>query len=470
MKTNSGSSIKIQFFISILVPVLILSMVSTLSTTYIINRNVQERISSEILQEIEEIQLLASGGIDPKTGETLISARSLLENYISKSVPDLNEVKFAFVEDQVVARSTNLKNDNLHNDELFISQVLSSPFGFIATASSTEGDITFGKVEVLSKETKALFVIAINAEAESATTDTARNALLSIQLIALFLALSLGFFVTRRVTRPLTELVEAAESISPGQTDKRIQIENQNHLIEVKTLQDSMNKMLIRLEKYEVEQRRFIDDAGHELRTPLTVINGNLDLLSQDYPDLDRLKTIKSEVSRMSRLVRDLQSLTHASKSNYLKISETDYQIYLDELKEKCSQLGNRKFEFSVSGSGNMKIDSERLTQAILQIVENALKFSPESTAIEIDSELSSDELRINIKDHGVGISDADKERIFDRFYQATQTHNSKNPGAGLGLSIVKQIVSGHGGEIKVDSQPNHGTTFKITIPLSKES
>jgi signal transduction histidine kinase len=442
----------------------VLSILSTIATAYILRESVTERAQAEILQEIGEVQILAEVGIDPKTGESFTDAARLLEAFISKSVPDRNAVKLSIVGDVVQARSTNFNNDSLHRDQAFIDSVLSSQFGVINQADSSAGPVTFGKVELAIGNSSALFVIAIKTAREGASTQATLSVLLLLQLFALAVAIAFGIVASRRITKPLLTLVLSARNVEPGQIGKRIYLDNESAPSEISELADSMNSMFRRLESSEEEQKRFIDDAGHELRTPLTIINGNLDLLIADYPEVERLQIVKSETNRMSRIVRDLQLLTRSRKADFIQIVEGDFGDFIRNLGETCQSLIGQRLEFEAMGEGMLSVDQERVTQAALQLVENAAKFSESTAKIVVRVVLGSN-LEISVRDFGIGIAPEHKGNLFERFFQIDMTHHSPRDGSGLGLAIVKQIVDGHGGNVEIQSELGKGSTFQMILP-----
>ncbi len=221
-----------------------------------------------------------------------------------------------------------------------------------------------------------------------------------------------------------------------------------------------------RLERAFGSQRAFISDASHELRTPITIVRGHLELLDDD-PD-ERRATIAlaiDELDRMGRFVNDLLLLARSERPDFLRIREVELGALTDELLEKAVALGPRKWTLEGRADARLCADSQRLTQAVMELAQNAVEHTAEGDAIYIGSALDGDRACLWVRDEGPGISEKDQHRVFDRFARVTDTRRSSD-GAGLGLSIVRAIAEAHHGRVELRSRRGEGSRFSILLPL----
>lgn len=215
------------------------------------------------------------------------------------------------------------------------------------------------------------------------------------------------------------------------------------------------------------KQNQFISDASHELKTPLAIINTNVDVLLNDSSESEKwLNYIKSEVSRMTKLTENLLYLSQFDDHN----TETEFAIV--DFSTLCEHvlLGmdavayerKRELIYDIKPNINVQGDSEQLSQALLILLDNAIKYSDENSIIHIKLEVIG-HIQLSVTNVGPGISEGDIQNIFDRFYK-TDSSRSKYTGYGLGLSIANSIINNHKGEISCKSQLNHTTTFTIKL------
>jgi signal transduction histidine kinase len=226
--------------------------------------------------------------------------------------------------------------------------------------------------------------------------------------------------------------------------------------------------MLERLEGAFEDQRRFLDDAGHELRTPLTIVLGNLELLPED--PVERQETVDllmDELERMSRIVHDLLLLAKREQPGFLELETVDVGALTDELASKAAALGPGEWIVESRGQGLVVADRQRLTEAVLQLAENAVKHSGSEKPIRLGSSVSPDAARLWVRDEGEGVRPEDRERIFERFLRAE--NESRASGSGLGLPIVKAIAEAHGGYVELESTYGGGATFMIVFPVDQD-
>jgi two-component system, OmpR family, sensor kinase len=238
----------------------------------------------------------------------------------------------------------------------------------------------------------------------------------------------------------------------------------------------AFNQTLGRLEGLFNTQRRFVADVGHELRTPLTVIKGNANLLRRmECADDEALGSIENEVDRLTRLIGDLLLLARV-ESDRLPLSQhmVELDTLLLEVLQELRVLAHDKLKLSLGEIDQSLVcgDRDRLKQVILNLVENAIKYTPPGGEVRVDLANVDEQAQLTITDTGPGISPEDLPHIFERFYRAekARTRSKDGKGFGLGLSIAYWIVRHHGGEIEVQSEIGEGTTFCVWLPLVEEA
>jgi len=244
---------------------------------------------------------------------------------------------------------------------------------------------------------------------------------------------------------------------------------------ELKTLTQIINQMLDRLENSFENQTKFVSDASHELRTPLAIIKGYAEIIkkrrfSDEEIFEESIDSIINETENMKNLV---QKLLFLAKGEITKIN-TNFQII--EMKEFVQQIhtdtevSSKSHKFYLEKNQEYKVEADvtLLQQAIRALIENAIKYSEENTNIYIESIIKDGKKGIvSIRDEGVGISEEDTKRIFDRFYRVDDSRTKATGGTGLGLAIVKRIVEIHKGEIEILSELGKGTKISIILPLA---
>jgi signal transduction histidine kinase len=308
------------------------------------------------------------------------------------------------------------------------------------------------------------FVVAIhNISAELNAIDSSIARITKVTLAALILCLLLAWIMTGKILDPLKLLTETAQSISESDMMQRIRVKGQDEIAE---LSATFNEMLDRLQTAFDSQKEFIKDASHELRTPITVIQGHLETLK--YSPVQQEETIAlvmDELDRMARLVNDLLILAKADHPNFLHLKAEELDWLTEELYLKARSLAPRDWRLESKGLSPITVDRQRLTQAVMNLVQNAIRHTQKGDTITLGSVIKDNYAYLWVRDTGEGIASEDQTRIFERFARATK-QDSTFEGHGLGLAIVSAIVDAHGGWIELESRVNYGSTFTLVIPL----
>ena len=426
-----------------------------------------ERIDAELVQEARELRRLARVGVDPDTGEPFGGdVREIFNTFLQRNVPSRNEAILTFVDGEPFQRSRQVVPYSLDKDPELVEL-----WGGLTDTERGRVDTPAGAVEYIAVPVengagtvRGVFVVALFSDREEATVDTAVRASAGVGVAALLIGSLLAWSLASRLLRPVKLTTETARSISESDLTRRIRVEGND---EISGLARTFNEMLDRLEEAFRTQRQFVDDAGHELRTPITVVRGHLELLDDD-PD-ERAKTIAlvtDELDRMTRFVNDLLLLARAEQPDFLDLTTLDVEPLTNEIHEKVNALGPRDWRLEGAGRGLIVADRQRLTQAIMQLVQNAVQHTSDDDIIAIGSQVQDGEAHFWVRDTGRGISSEDQERIFERFSRATRERRSE--GAGLGLSIVRAIAQAHHGRLELRSREGAGALFTLIIPTDQ--
>ncbi|PJF36161.1 MAG: hypothetical protein CUN49_06870 [Candidatus Thermofonsia Clade 1 bacterium] len=284
-------------------------------------------------------------------------------------------------------------------------------------------------------------------------------------IVTLVVSSLIGFAVASHFLHPIETIAQAAKQITAANDlSKRIPYKNSDELGQLAL---TFNTTLDRLERLFMAQRRFVADVSHEMRTPLTTLQGNLDLIKRYGIEAASLEAMESELKRMNRLVGDLLLLAQAD-SGHLPLRED--QVDLDTLVMEVfrqAKLLSQTIEVRLVElqAARVKGDSDRLKQVLLNLVTNAIKYTPENGAVMLSLTVEGGYAVLRVSDTGIGIPKEDLPHIFERFYRVDKARDRKIGGAGLGLSIAKWIVEAHHGRISVESELGKGSTFTVQLP-----
>lgn len=298
--------------------------------------------------------------------------------------------------------------------------------------------------------------------------------LIFLFVVWLYSVIIVGFalyYTLGQTLKPLKSIVETAEQINRADDlSRRIPLQGFEEG-EVGSLIQTFNKTLERLEGLFTSQQRFLADVSHELRTPLTVIKGNVDLMRRmKQLDKESLSSIDQEAGRLTRLVGGLLMLAQAESGNLpLNFQPVELDMLVTEVFQEMHIIAGGKVRVHLTEIDQLQVngDRDRLKQVFINLVANAIQYTPQDGDVYISLAKVGDQARIICRDTGPGIPSDDLPHIFERFYRAEKSRTrGRTTGFGLGLSITKWIVEHHNGRIEVDSHEGQGTTFAIWLPL----
>lgn len=285
-------------------------------------------------------------------------------------------------------------------------------------------------------------------------------------------AIGLSYWVSKRIMQPLIQMEEITQRFAAGHLEERVP---ENEIPELNRLAESFNRMAQDLEGVEQRRRDLVGDMTHELRTPLTVIEGYLEGLADGTiePTPDIYQRLVRETIRLRRLVNDLQELSKA-EAGYLPIHSQPLQVrpLLVSIVEKFSdQLLDDNPKLAVDCSDTLPAalaDPERVEQVLVNLVGNALRYTPEGT-ITLRAWAEPERIWIAVEDTGQGIAAEDLPHVFERFWRSDRSRDRHSGGTGIGLAISRRLVELQKGTIEVESEVGKGSTFRFSLPVVVE-
>ena len=302
---------------------------------------------------------------------------------------------------------------------------------------------------------------------ERAQSEVSRTFLL-VGALTLAAALIAGYLLAARTAAPLRRMARIATEVDAGGLDRRIGASGPRD--EVRTLAESFDHMLDRLEDAFARQRSFVSDASHELRTPLTAIRGQLEVLAlEPDPSPQRVReaerTVSREIDRMDRLVDDLLVLARVDEEGGLATEPIAVAPFLEELVAVAERGSGAGVELAAAPGGTVRGDPDRLAQVIRNLIANAVEHAGPGGRVRVLATGSGGSLEIEVDDDGPGIPAEERERVFDRFHRADASRSRRTGGSGLGLAIAKAIVEAHGGRIAASRSPLGGARVAFALP-----
>jgi len=292
-------------------------------------------------------------------------------------------------------------------------------------------------------------------------------------LVAMLLALLLAVIFSRNITRPIRELTAATQVVSEGKLAHEVPVRSRD---EIGQLAESFNQMSTDLARSLNLRRQMTADIAHELRTPISIILGHAEAVHDEVlpPSVETFEIIREEAERLEHLVEDLRILSMADAGE-LKLSLRAYspqKLLHDIQKIYNHQARQKKISLQVKTAADLPeigIDPERMREVFSNIVENALRYTPQNGHITLSAQLVKDAVQMSVRDTGPGVAAGELDRIFERFYRTEASRTRDKGGSGLGFAIAKSIVEKHNGHIWAESTSGEGLTVLIELPLSTD-
>lgn len=291
-------------------------------------------------------------------------------------------------------------------------------------------------------------------------------------LVAAFVAAVIALFLSRLITKPVDRLTRGIQRMGRGDLSVRVPVKGGG---ELRKLAETFNTMSEKLERLDKSRNQFVSNASHELKTPLStmkILLENIIYQPDMQPNLrtEFLTDVNSEIDRLNLIISDLLTLV-SMDTNAMRLRLETFKIadVVTEVVQRLSVVARQKqqeIKVILSDGCEMHADRAKLTQAVYNILDNAIKYTPPGGVIRIRLVRSGRNAVLTIADNGPGIPKEDQAHIFDRFYRVDKARSRDTGGTGLGLSIVHQFVLMHGGNVTVDSTEGSGTTFTVELPM----
>ena len=414
------------------------------------------RIDGELRQEVEELRRLADG-VDPETGAPFgTDVARIFDLYVERNVAYQHERVFFYL-DGAVYRPEVLPPGYEPPPEI--------ERRWAALDTPQRGQFTsgVGTVDFLAlpleegDRTLGVFVVAIYGDVEREEVAQVIGSMSVVGVVAIVVASAFAWFGSGRILAPIRRLTETAETISDRDIDQRIDVTGDD---DVARLARTFNAMLDRLQEAFATQRQFLNDVGHELRTPITIVRGHLEVLGDDPEERrETVALVVDELERMRRLVDELVVLAKAGQPDFLDLSPVEIDELVAEIGRKAERLADRTWRLETAGAGVIEADRQRLTQAMVQLAQNAVQHTGEDDTITLGATMVDREAYFWVRDTGPGFGGSDPRLLFERFV------GERADGTGLGLAIVRAIARAHGGEVSAREAPGGGAMFTIQVP-----
>lgn len=292
-------------------------------------------------------------------------------------------------------------------------------------------------------------------------------------ILAVLAAMTLAAFFAKPIVDPIRKMNAAAERLAAGELETEVPIETDDELAD---LGRTLNMMSARLLRLETLRRRLTQDVAHELRTPLTVARGMLEGMQDGVipASPENLATLTDEIDRLSRLVRDLNDLAQAeSQATRLTFARGHVLETAEAVVRRWAPLYDQKavrLEGPSLPGPSANFDREAMERVFDNLLGNALWYTPPGGCVSLDGREGDDGVEIRVADNGAGIEAEHLPYIFERFYRADPSRSRETGGTGIGLAIVRELISAHGGQVFAESAPGSGTTIIIRLPHSHET
>jgi two-component system OmpR family sensor kinase len=404
-------------------------LLAMLGARQVLLGQLDDRIDRELSDQVSRLRSLAAAGVDPDTGRPFTGVERLLRVHLTGLTVGRNETVLVLVGGQPYGRSLGSPPARLEDDPHLVAlwAGVAGPAG--GTVRTSAGAVRWAAVPVaVARDGSAgVFAAAAFRDVRRAELDDTLMVAGTAGGAALLLAWVLAWVAAGRVLAPPRAAGEAA-----------------------------------------ARGRELLHDVGHELRTPLTVIRGHLELLGDD-PDERRetIAIVSDELDRMNRMVEELELLTAAGRPGFLRPGPVEVGDLTVELLAKARALTEGPWRLEAAGWGWIVADRQRLTQAVMQLAENAVRHGRPGSPLWLGSAVEDGEAQLWVRDHGPGIPEADRRRIFERFARGDAA--AQPDGAGLGLAIVTAIAEAHHGRVELANVPGRGARFTVVLPVAVE-
>lgn len=458
--------------VGLLVLLTALALLLSGATAYLLQRAVMNsQIDDSLKRSVLEFRILAQEGINPETGEPFSASDQLVFTAMQRTLPADDEGMLGLRGGEISWTASDAVEVRLEDDPELVSWAQGHFAGdsvrleTVSTAQTTYRAIAV-PIRFDNDTAPSMLLLAFDYSAQLARLNSSFLSYGGVGLGVMGVVGLTGWVLVGRLLKPLRTLQSTAAEISGTDLNGRVPVSGQDDVAE---LASTFNEMLDRLQESFSSQRQLLDDVGHELRTPITIVQGHLELQdAQDPADVREVQEIAlDELDRMRLLVDDLVTLATSSRPDFVEPRPVEVGVLTRDVLGKATQLGQRVWTLDHAADVTVPLDGQRITQAWLQLASNAVRYSGDGSKVSLGSQELDGQLRLWVRDQGIGIRAEDREGIFQRFGRGS--NSTRAEGSGLGLNIVTAIVSAHGGTVDVQSAPGIGSTFFMDLPLTTE-
>jgi two-component system, OmpR family, sensor kinase len=433
-------------------------------------------LRDDVDQSLEETATAAVRSLQERGFLPLIDEEELLSQF-----PELARIdKFFQIfspSGTITIRSPNIRQHEVPLSRTALEATLNGQTILESAKYPHEPPLRLISVPIIHRD-NLLYIVQVGTSMES-IEDTLRRFLILLVVampIALAVSLAAGWFLAGRALRPVDAITLAAQRIAAGDLSQRLTMPTAPD--EIGRLAGTFNNMIGRLDTSFRQIRQFTSDASHELRTPLTVMKGETELVLrrpralEDYQAV--LESNLEEIDRMTRIVEELLFLSRADMGEVkMESKPVLLETLVEDIHRQAPLLGQDRNIEVVLGTvmpALVQGDELRLRELLLNLVENAIKYSHPGGKVEIGLATVGQEAILSVTDQGIGIGPEDHTKIFNRFFRTDGARNHTKKGTGLGLAICAWIVEFHKGRISVKSDVGQGSTFTVTLPLASQA
>ncbi|MCI2956216.1 HAMP domain-containing histidine kinase [Agromyces atrinae] len=442
-----------------------LGMLSVGVVVYLVERDrILSDVDERLRASLESARVLVGTGLG---GEAWPSSQAALEAVVTRTSPDDNTGALGVIDGTAALVPGVALDVDLQSAPGFVAHVgdLAQESPVLGTYAADDVSWRYLAAPIAVQGSPApesvLFVTAYDLDAELAEIDGPARIYLIAAAIAIAVIAGSAGIVAARLLQPLRRMRETAARVSARSLAERLPVTGND---DVSQLAATMNDMLDRLDAALDAQRRLLSDVGHELKTPLTIVSGHLEVMNtDDAQDVRGTRDlVVDEIERMGRLVRDLAAEASLHGTAPLEMQDIEAAALLRQIARKAEGLDGAHVELAEVASARIVGDPARITQAMLQLVQNGVTHG--GGELTLGSRLTRDDVQFWVRDRGAGVPVSERERVFERFHRGDAGRRGSE-GSGLGLSIVLIIARAHGGIAWVGDAPGGGAEFVIALP-----
>jgi len=468
-------SVRSRILTSILLVAFIGMSVAGITSFFVQRDRIHGQIDDLLLAHVESARFVVTGesavvpadpGAETPPTTDFATTAEALEAVLARVIPGRNESALGIVDGEATLVPGVEIAFHLEDDPEFVDRVVrETQDGAIhmGTAMLNVGTVRYiaTPIAIEGDPNPAVYVAAVDLDAALGELRAAFGTYAVVAACTLVAIGLVGWFVAGRLLRPLHQLSIAASQITASDRGARIPVVGHD---DISALAETVNDMLGRLDRAMTSQRRLLDDVRHELKTPITIVRGHLELLdASNTDDVEATRGLAiDELDRMNRLVDDIESLAE-TQGMTLARAPVDVSDLTADVFAKASGIPDHEWVLGATAHLSASLDARRITQGWLQLVDNAAKYSPPGSRIELGSRADDDSVEFWVADRGSGIPKGAEQRIFERFGRADTGRGIR--GSGLGLPIVREIAKAHGGRVTLTSS-SAGSRFGIVVPI----